>query len=241
MPQNKTLLEVKKLGKRFGGNWAIKDVDISINQNEIIGVIGPNGAGKTTLFNMMTGFLKPTEGEVFLRNKDITNLESHQICKKGVSRTFQIVKPFSGLSVLDNVMVGVLNKENNVSKARKRAKEYIDLVGLSAFIDAPASSLPLGNRKRLEVARAVATDPEVIMLDEVMGGLNDDETVEMMDIIKKLHKEGLTILLIEHNMHALMTLSERVVVLCYGEKLAEGTPKEVSSNQKVIEAYLGSD
>lgn len=138
-------------------------------------------------------------------------------------------------------MIGVLNKENNISKAREKAREYIDLVGLSPFIDQPANSLPLGNRKRLEVARAVATNPEVIMLDEVMGGLNDDETIEMMEIIGKLHKEGLTVLLIEHNMHALMSLSEKVVVLCYGEKLAEGTAEEISSNQKVIDAYLGSD
>jgi branched-chain amino acid transport system ATP-binding protein len=241
MSQNKILLEVKNLGKRFGGNWAIRGVDFSIKQNEIVGVIGPNGAGKTTLFNMMTGFLRPTEGTVFFKGKDITKLDPHQICKIGISRTFQIVKPFSGLSVLENVMVGVLNKENNISRARKKAKEYIDLVGLSAFTDSLASSLPIGNRKRLEVARAIATNPEVIMLDEVMGGLNDDETLEMMDIIKKLHKEGLTILLIEHNMHALMSLSERVIVLCYGEKLAEGTSMEVSSNQKVIDAYLGSD
>lgn len=241
MNPNKTLLKVEKIGKRFGGNWAIRGVDITINQNELIGVIGPNGAGKTTLFNMMTGFLNPTEGEVFFKEKNITKLKSHDICKSGISRTFQIVRPFSGLSVLDNVMVGVLNKENNVSKAREKAKEYIDIVGLSPFIDAPAGSLPLGNRKRLEVARAIATNPEVVMLDEVMGGLNDDETVEMMDIIRKLHKEGLTIMLIEHNMHALMSLSQRVVVLCYGEKLAEGTAEEVSSNQKVIDAYLGSD
>ncbi|NWQ43417.1 ABC transporter ATP-binding protein [Bacillus sp. EB106-08-02-XG196] len=235
------MLEVKNLGKRFGGNWAIKDVDISINKNDLIGVIGPNGAGKTTLFNMMTGFLKPTEGEVYFKGKDITNLSSHQISKNGISRTFQIVKPFGGLSVLENVMVGALNKESNVTKAREKANEYIELVGLTPFRDVHANSLPIGNRKRLEVARAIATDPEVIMLDEVMGGLNDDETKEMMDIVKTLHKKGLTILLIEHNMHALMSLSERVVVLCYGEKLAEGTAAEVSSNQKVIDAYLGSD
>lgn len=241
MSQNRTLLELKNLGKRFGGNWAIKGVNLEVHSGDILGIIGPNGAGKTTLFNMVTGFLKPTEGEVYLKGEKLTGGKPEKISKKGIARTFQIVKPFGQLSVLDNIMVGALKHESKVPKAREKAKEYADLVGLTPFLHVPAGTLTIGNRKRLEVARALATQPELILLDEVMGGLNDTETVEMMRIIESLHQGGLTILIIEHNMHALMSLSKKVAVLCYGEKLAEGTPEEVSSNQDVIDAYLGSE
>ncbi|SFE93162.1 ABC transporter ATP-binding protein [Alteribacillus iranensis] len=241
MVSKSKLLEINNLGKSFGGNWAIKGVDITVRKGELLGIIGPNGAGKTTLFNMVTGFLKPTEGIIRFKDKDIANLKPHNICNIGIARTFQIVKPFGNLSVLENVTIGVLRYERDVNKAKEIAREKVKLVGLEKYMDTTASSLPLGHRKRLEMARALATDPEVIMLDEVMGGLNDDETAEMMNLVKTLHNKGLTILLIEHNMHALMSLSERVVVLCYGKKLADGTTDEISSNQEVIEAYLGSD
>ncbi len=241
MSNKSALLKLENVGKRFGGNWAIKGVDMSVNKGELVGIIGPNGAGKTTLFNMITRLLEPTEGMIFFKGKEISRLTPNKICDIGISRTFQIVKPFGQLSVLENVAIGALKHENVVKKAKEKAREYIELVGLGSFADVPANSLPIGNRKRLELARALATEPELIMLDEVMGGLNDVETEEMMALISKLHKEGLTILLIEHNMHALMSLSEKVVVLCYGEKLAEGSATEVASNQDVIEAYLGRD
>ncbi|WP_062234693.1 ABC transporter ATP-binding protein [Fictibacillus sp. FJAT-27399] len=241
MSTTKTYLQLKGIGKRFGGNWAIKDVDLDVKQGEMIGIIGPNGAGKTTLFNMITGFLNPTEGDVYFKDQQVTNHKPPAICQRGIARTFQIVKPFGHLSVLENVMVGLLTYENNVIKAREKAKYYVDLAGLSRFLDMPANSLSIGNRKRLELARALATKPELVLLDEVMGGLNDEETEEMIQIIKGLHKEGLTIVIIEHNMHALMSLSERVVVLCYGQKLAEGNPEEISTNKDVIDAYLGRE
>ncbi|WP_240374407.1 ABC transporter ATP-binding protein [Bacillus piscicola] len=241
MKKTSKFLEVKNLGKSFGGNWAIKDINMSVNRGELLGIIGPNGAGKTTLFNMVTGFLKPTEGSISYQEKDISNLKPHKICNIGIARTFQIVKPFGNLSVLENVTIGALRYEKDVNKAKKIAHEKVKFVGLGEYSHTTASSLPLGHRKRLEMARALATDPEIIMLDEVMGGLNDEETADMMQLVKELHNDGLTIMLIEHNMHALMSLSERVVVLCYGKKLADGTPNEVSSNADVIEAYLGSD
>lgn len=241
MMAKKPLLQLSNLGKRFGGNWAIKGVDLNVRQSDMIGIIGPNGAGKTTLFNMVTGFLQPTQGDVQFKGETITGHKPEKICHMGMARTFQIVKPFGQMSVLENVMIGVLKEESRITSAREKAKEYVDQVGLGAFRDVPAASLPIGNRKRLEVARALAARPELLLLDEVMGGLNDDETQEMMSLILALHKSGITIMLIEHNMQALMTLSQRVVVLCYGEKLAEGTPAEVSSNQQVINAYLGGN
>ncbi|NEU30967.1 ABC transporter ATP-binding protein [bacterium LRH843] len=241
MSKGSALLNIENVGKRFGGNWAIKGVNMSVNKGDIIGIIGPNGAGKTTLFNMITCFLEPTEGNIYFKDKEITRLTPNKICDIGISRTFQIVKPFGQLSVLENVTIGALKNEKVVRKAKEKAREYVELVGLSAYSDQPSNSLPIGNRKRLELARALATEPELIMLDEVMGGLNDTETEEMMKLISDLHKRGLTILLIEHNMHALMSLSEKVVVLCYGEKLAEGTAQEITSNKDVIEAYLGKE
>lgn len=241
MPTKSALLKVENLGKRFGGNWAIKGVDIEVEKGELVGIIGPNGAGKTTLFNMITCFLPPTEGKIFFKERDVTKLTPHQVCELGIARTFQIVKPFGQMTVLENVAIGALKNETSVKTAKEIAETFIDLVGLSDFKDHPASSLPIGHRKRLELARALATEPELIMLDEVMGGLNDYETEEMMTLVKKLHDSGLTIMLIEHNMHALMSLSERVIVLCYGEKLAEGTAEEVAANPLVIEAYLGRD
>lgn len=241
MPNESALLNLNNIGKRFGGNWAIKGVNMSVQKGELIGIIGPNGAGKTTLFNMITCLLEPTEGRIFFKNKEISKLTPNKICDRGISRTFQIAKPFGQLTVLENVAIGALKNEKAVKKAKEKAREYIELVGLGAYVDQPAHSLPIGNRKRLELARALATEPELIMLDEVMGGLNDTETTEMMNLISKLHKKGLTILLIEHNMHALMSLSEKVVVLCYGEKLAEGSAEEIASNKEVIEAYLGRD
>lgn len=235
------LLDITNVGKRFGGNWAVRNVDMKVNKGEIVGVIGPNGAGKTTLFNMITCFLRPTEGEVFFKGQNITKLTSDKICHLGVTRTFQIVKPFVDLTVLENVTVGALKNERNVQKAKENAIKYIDIVGLSSMKNEKADSLPIGNRKRLEFARALATEPELIMLDEVMGGLNDQETEEVITLVKKLKEQGLTIMLIEHNMHAINNLADRIVVLSYGEKLAEGSPTEVTSNELVIEAYLGKD
>lgn len=235
------LLKVENAGKRFGGNWAVRNVSMTINKGEIVAVIGPNGAGKTTLFNMITNFLRPTEGKVYVKGKNVTTYSPDKMCNIGVTRTFQIVKPFPDLTVLENVIVGALKDERNVDKARERALKYIKIVGLEKFKDQQADSLPIGNRKRLELARALATEPEIIMLDEVMGGLNDEETEEVMDLIAKLNRKGLTILLIEHNMHAINTLAGKIIVLSYGEKIAEGTPSEVTSNELVIEAYLGKD
>jgi branched-chain amino acid transport system ATP-binding protein len=236
-----SLLELKGISKSFGGLKAVSQVSFALEEGEILGIIGPNGAGKTTLFNTITGFYKADEGEIWFQGENLGDLKPHQICKRGMVRTFQLVKPFLQLTVLDNVVVAALNKEKTVNEANEKALRTIEFVGLKEKKDTLATGLTLPHRKRLELARALATGPKLLLLDEVMAGLNPTETDELISLLKKVNDQGVTILLIEHVMRGLMALSKRVVVLNYGEKIAEGIPEEVVKNRQVIDAYLGED
>jgi len=235
------LLEINGLTIKFGGLTAVDHVDIQVNQGEAIGLIGPNGAGKTSLFNLIVGVYPPTEGKVLFEGKDITGFEPPEICKLGIGRTFQVVKPFGKMTVLDNAMVGSFIHTSNRSKSEKIAMEVIDMVGLGAKKNILAKSLTLAERKRLEVAKALATQPKILLLDEVLAGLNPTEIEEAVKLIKKIHASGITILMIEHVLQATMAICERIVVLDQGKKIAEGTPREVTSNPEVIKAYLGDE
>ncbi len=220
---------------------AVGDLSFELRKGEILGMIGPNGAGKTTVFDCISGFLRPDEGEIFIEGKSLNSLQPYQICRLGMARTFQIVKPFLTISVLDNVMVGALNKENSISNAKKASMDIIDFVGLSEMTHKQAQGLPLPLRKRLELARALATQPKILLLDEVMAGLNPTEVDELIHLIKEVNRQGVTIFLIEHVMQGIMALSQRVIVINYGLKIAQGTPEEVVKDKGVIEAYLGKE
>ena len=233
------LLEVRGLVKRFGGIFAVFDLSFYVKEGETLGLIGPNGAGKTTVFNLISAFLKPDSGRILFKEDDITHLKPHQICKRGICRTFQIVKPFLTFSVKKNVRIGSYNRLTDRQEIEEKIMEILDLLGLVDQRDVTAKNLSIGDRKKLELAKALATEPSFLLLDEVMAGLNPKEQNEMIDIILELKERGMTILLIEHHMKVIMSLSERVIVLNYGKKLAEGTPSDIGSNQEVIEAYLG--
>jgi len=236
-----SLLELMGVCKNFGGLKAVHRISLDLEAGEILGVIGPNGAGKTTLFSTITGFFKPDEGEIRFKGENLVDLKPHQICQKGMVRTFQIVKPFLQLTVLENVVIAALNRTKNVREATARALETIEFVGMGDRANALGTSLTLAHRKRLELARTLATEPELLLLDEVMAGLTPTEVDELIRLLKEVNKRGITILLIEHVMRGVMALSKRVVVLNYGERIAEGTPEEVVKNPQVIEAYLGED
>ena len=233
------LLEVNQLVKDFGGLRANDHVDLQLQEGEIVGLIGPNGAGKTTLFNCIAGFYPPTSGRVIFKGKDITGLPANEICRRGIARTFQIVRVFKELPVLDNVLVGAFNRTNSTAKARAKALEVLDFCGLVSKKSLLAGGLTIADKKRLEVAKALATGPSLLMLDEAMAGLNQTETAEAVALIKKIQKAGLTIILVEHVMEVVMPISKRVVVLEYGKKIAEDTPEKVINNEEVIKAYLG--
>jgi branched-chain amino acid transport system ATP-binding protein len=236
------LLEVDNLSKSFSGLRAVQNVSFDVPEGDIVGLIGPNGAGKTTCFNLIAGVYKPNEGEVRFAGQRIDGSRSDQICRAGVARTFQIVKPFAGLSVLENVIVGALNAKSGVAEARAQAEDVIHKLGLWNKRDQAASALTLPERKRLEVARALATGPRILLLDEVMAGLRPTEMDAMVALFRELNATtGLTILLIEHVMRAVMTLSKKIVVLNYGQVIAAGTPAEVARDPHVLECYLGEE
>jgi len=235
------VLECKNISKRFGGLWALKQVNIQIKEKEILGIIGPNGAGKTTLFNVITGFVKPDEGRVIAFGKDITGKEPYEICKLGIARTFQVPKPFPNLTVLENVAIGALIRSKSVNEAVEKAKEILDLVGLSHKKNVYGRDLTVLEMKRLELAKALATEPKILLLDEVMAGLKPTEVDEVLQVIKSIRKRGITVVMIEHVMRAVQSVCERVVVLDRGRVIAEGTPEEVSRNDEVIKSYLGRE
>ncbi len=235
------MLELDAVTKRFGGLTAVRQVSLRAAPGEIVGIIGPNGAGKTTLFNVISGFYAPDEGRVLLDGRDVSGVPAHQICARGLCRTFQIVKPFGNLSVEDNVMIGALTRLHAVSAAREEARRVITLCRLEPFAANSARSLPIGLRKRLEVARALATRPRLLLLDEVMAGLNATELGEMIALIRALQAEGIGLIIIEHIMAAMMRLAQRIVVLHHGEKIAEGTPQSIAEDRRVVDAYLGEE
>ena len=233
------ILEGKGITKKFSGLVALNGVDFKLEEGEILGLIGPNGAGKTTLFNVISGFLQPDGGSVSYKGKDLRGLRPFHICRLGIGRTFQVVKPFLNMKVLDNVIVGALIETKDVEKAREKALEALRLVGMENKKDLPAASLTLVDRKRLEMARALATTPDVLLLDEVIAGLNPKETEEAIELISRIRDQGITIFMVEHVMKAIMSISDRIMVLHHGEKIAEGAPEEISGDQRVIDAYLG--
>jgi branched-chain amino acid transport system ATP-binding protein len=233
------LLELKQLTKVFGGLMANDHVDLAVKEGEIVGLIGPNGAGKTTLFNCVAGFYPPTSGNVRFKGDDITGLPANEICLRGIARTFQIVRVFKDMAVLDNVMVGAFNRTNTAARARQKALEVLDFCGLAAKKSMLAGGLTIADKKRLEFAKALATEPALLMLDEAMAGLNQTETAEAVELVKKVRQSGITVLLVEHVMEVVMPISDRVVVLDYGRKIAEDVPEKVIQKEEVIKAYLG--
>ena len=237
------LLRLEGVSRSFGGLRAVSRVDLVVQAGEILGLIGPNGAGKTTLFNLITGVFEPTEGRIFFRNADITRLRPAKRCTLGIARTFQLVRPFPHLSVLDNVAVGRVYGRERAGSRRQAEAEALEVLRLVGLGDRPAllaKSLTLVDRKRLELGRALATRPALLLIDELLAGLNPSEVLAAMELIRRIRASGVTIVMVEHLVKAVFGLSDRVVVLNAGEKIAEGTPGEVAADQRVVDAYLGA-
>ncbi len=234
-----SFLTIDRVTKSFGGLTAVNDVTFEVEKGEIMGLIGPNGAGKTTLFNVINGFLKPSQGDVLFRGDKVSGQKPHKLCKLGIARTFQVVKPLQRLSVLDNVIASAFVRAHTKHKAEEIVLEILEFTHLQDDRDVISRGLPLGKRKRLERARALATQPDMLLLDESFAGLNPAELNDSIEIIRNIKKKGITILIIEHHMKVIMAISDRIVVLNYGEKIASGTPEEIGNNPEVIEAYLG--
>jgi len=233
------LLDVRGVSRRFGGLLALSGVSMTVREGSITALIGPNGAGKTTLFSLISGFLKPSEGDIFYAGADVTGEPSHKLARRGIGRTFQIVQPFAGLTVRDNIRVGAYLRHPGRDAAMAAAEKVAREVGLEALLDAPADTLTVAARKRLELAKALATEPKLLLLDEVLAGLNPSEIRDIIPVIRGLCNRGVTVLMIEHVMQAVMSLAEHVFVLAEGRLIAEGTPEAVAANAAVIEAYLG--
>jgi branched-chain amino acid transport system ATP-binding protein len=233
-------LVIRGLSKRFGGLRAVQDVSFTVKENETVALIGPNGAGKTTSFNLITGFQRPDAGSVMAYGREIVGLKPHDICAHGLVRTFQVAKPFGAMTVLNNVMTGAFLRNKNTAMARDKAREAIEFVGLSAKEQTAAKDLTTIDQRRLEMARALATQPKLLLLDEVMAGLNPAEIDQAVALVGKLSGRGLTIVIVEHVMRAIMAVARHIVVLDHGQKIAEGSPKEIVENPEVIRAYLGS-
>jgi branched-chain amino acid transport system ATP-binding protein len=236
-----SILEAKGVTKIFGGLVAVKAVDFRVEKGEIVGLIGPNGAGKTTFFNMISGFYRPNEGDVLFNGSSIVGLKPSRICKLGMTRTFQIVKPFPELTVLENVMMGAFNHHAKSADARVKAMAVMELLGLAERAGELAGNLPVAGRKRVEIAKALATEPELMLLDEVMAGLTPPEMHQMIDTVRRIRETGVTMVIVEHVMPVIMSLCDRIYVLHHGEKIADGTPEEIVANKNVMEAYLGED
>jgi branched-chain amino acid transport system ATP-binding protein len=233
-------LEIRGLSKRFGGLRAVQDVSFTVKENETVALIGPNGAGKTTSFHLITGFHRPDQGSVLAFGREIVGLRPHDICAHGLARTFQVAKPFGAMTVLDNVMTGAFLRDRNTAAAREKAREAIEFVGLTAKALTAAKDLTTIDQRRLEMARALATQPRILLLDEVMAGLNPSEIDQAVALVGKLSARGLTIVIVEHVMRAIMAVARHIVVLDHGQKIAEGSPKEIVENPEVVRAYLGS-
>ena len=235
------MLTLERVTKRFGGLTAVREVSLDVRAGDLLGIIGPNGAGKTTLFNVISGYYRPDGGRVVFDGRDVGGLPPHVICRLGLTRTFQLVKPFGNLSVMDNAMIGALTRLGRVRVARLEAERVIATCGLTPHAAARAKALPIGLRKRLEVARALATRPRLLLLDEVMAGLNPSELAGMIELIRRLHADGVTLIVIEHIMAAMMRLARRIVVLHHGEAIAEGAPAAITQDRRVVDAYLGEE
>ena len=234
-----SLIEVAGITKRFGGIAANRDISFDVETGELVGIIGPNGSGKSTLFEVISGFYRPDAGVVRLDGRHLTGLSPDHVCRLGVARTFQKLRPFAGLTVVDNVMVGALTRTRDVRHARARARELLDRVGLADKADAYGRTLSTGQRKRLELARALATEPRVLLLDEVTGGVDQRSIPGLVQLVRDLHRSGLTVLVIEHNMRVITAVAQRIVALYLGEKIADGPPDAVTRDRRVVEAYLG--
>ena len=234
-----SLLTVRGVTKRFGGITANREISFEVAAGELVGIIGPNGSGKSTLFEVISGFYHPDEGEVRLDGQRLTGLSPDRVCRLGVARTFQKLRPFAGMSVVDNVMVGALTRTRDVRHARARAHALLERVGLGDKALAHARTLSTGQRKRLELARALATEPRVLLLDEVTGGVDQRSIPGLVQLVRELHRDGLTLLVIEHNMRVITAVAQRIVALYLGEKIADGTPDVVTRDRRVVEAYLG--
>ena len=236
-----SMLTVSKLTRSFGGLMAVMDLSFTVEQGEIVGLIGPNGAGKTTTFSMLTGFTPPSSGEIFFEGTRINGLKPHRVCQLGLTRTFQVVQPFLDMTVLENTMIGAYVRHPGTEDAREKAMQVLDRVGLKHKANTMGRELTLLELKRLEIGRALATEPRMLLLDEGASGLKDFEVDDILALVRQLNREGITFLIVEHLMKVIMNLSQRIIVLDFGQMIAQGTPQEISHNPAVLEAYLGKE